>query len=94
MAIFGDPIVYRSKDEQDWEKAKALLEEAGIEMKYWIQEDAPAGGCGAKVDVRKFMNKNEFKKYIYKIEVAKKDEEAAKAVLKDKVKAPESYGLL
>ena len=94
MALFGDAIVYRSKDEQDWEKAKALLEEAGIEMKYWVQEDLPMGGCGAKVDIRKFMNDKPFKKFIFKIEVAKEDEKAALEILKDKVKKPESYGLI
>lgn len=94
MALFGDAIVYRSKDEEDWEKAKALLEEAGITMKAWIQEEPPVGGCGAKVDIRKFMNDKPFKKHIFKIEVAKEDKANAEEVLKDKVKAPESYGLM
>ena len=94
MGLFSEAIIYRSKDEKDWEKAKSLLEEAGIEMKFWVQEEPPVGGCGAKVDIRKFMNDKPFKKYIYKIEVSKNDKEAAMAVLKDKVKAPESYGLM
>ena len=41
-------VVYRSRDEADWTKAKQLLEEAGIEQFPFAAEESPVAGCGIK----------------------------------------------
>ncbi len=85
-------IVYRSKDPADWETAKRLLEEAGIERYPFVAEEVPAGGCGGKIDPRKFLNAKPVPSSIYRIEVAEADRERAEDVLRGKVQPVRSYG--
>ena len=88
-------VVYRSKLEDDWNVAQKLLEEAGIEFKQIATEEVPVGGCGCKIDPRRFADgaaKN-VPKRIYRIEVAEADKERADAVLAGKVQPVRSYGL-
>ena len=93
MKAWRKKLVYRSKDREDWDRAKGLLEEAGIEHFPFASEELPAGGCGAKIDPRKFLNAKPVPTTIYRIEVAAADGERAEAVLRDKVKPVISYGV-
>ena len=45
-------LVYRSKDKDDWDKAKKLLEEADITYFPFAAQESPIPGCGAKVEPR------------------------------------------
>ena len=85
-------IVYRSKDKADWEEARRLLLESGIEHYPFAAEETPSACCGAKIDPRKFMNKKNVSSTIFSIEVAKEEKERARAVLAGKVQPPRSYG--
>lgn len=85
-------LVYRSKDEKDWEKAKDLLAEAGIEAFPFAAQESPIPGCGAKVDPRRFLNRNPVPSTIYRIEVAVENKERAGSVLDGKVLPIRSYG--
>jgi len=91
----GKSIVYRSKLEDDWNVAQKLLEEAGIEFKQVATEEVPVGGCGCKIDPRRFADgaAKDVPKRIYRIEVADADKERADAVLAGKVQPVRSYGL-
>lgn len=91
MAFETKRIVYRSKDEEDWKMAQKLLTDAGVDFHEWKTSDVPAGGCGAKLDVRKLSGKK-VPKTIYHIEVANKDYGHATSVLLDRVKPVLSYG--
>lgn len=93
MAFETKRIVYRSKDEEDWKKAQGLLTDAGIEFYEWTTADIPAGGCGAKLDVRKLSGKK-IPKTIYQIEVGNKDYSHAVSALQDRVKPVLSYGTM
>ena len=62
-------LVYQSKDEQDWEKAKGILAEGGIGFHDWASEEVGACGCGAKLDIRKFGRKEPIPTRIFHIEV-------------------------
>ena len=92
MRAWRKSIVYRSKDEADWNEAKRLLAEAGIEHYPVTTEEVQAAGCGGKVDPRKFLAKGEVPSTIYRIEVAKADRERAEKVLEGKVQPVRSYG--
>lgn len=92
MLPWQKSIVYRSKDKTDWEEAKRLLMESGIEHYPFAADEAPGAGCGAKIDPRKFMNEKNIPSKIFSIEVAKEDKERARAVLDGKVQPPRSYG--
>ena len=85
-------LVYRSKDPEDFQRAKALLEEAGIAFSPYETEEAPAAGCGAKIDVRKYSGAPRVPDRIYRIEVAMADRPAAEAALEGKVLPVKSYG--
>ena len=93
--MFGSrkSLVYCSKDRDDWEKAKGLLAEAGIDITARNVEEPPVGGCGAKIDARSFLSGKSVSKDIYRIEVAPADRERAEAALKDKVLPVRHYGL-
>ena len=45
-------LVYCSKDREDWEKARSLLDAAELRSPAWESEEAPVGGCGGKIDVQ------------------------------------------
>ncbi len=102
MKLWQKCIVYRSKNEADWNEAKRLLSEAGIEHFPVTIEEVQATGCGGKVDPRKFLGGGkadsrlsaggDFPTTIYRIEVAKSDRERAEAVLDGKVQPVRSYG--
>ena len=85
-------LVYRSKDPEDFRRAKALLEEAGIAFFPYETEEPPAASCGAKIDVRKFGGAPRVPDRILRIEVAARDREAAEAALEGKVLPVKSYG--
>ena len=86
-------LVYCSKDREDWEKAKGLLEAEGIGMTALNVEEPPIAGCGAKVDARAFLKAKPVPTEIYRIEVAPADRERAETALKDKVQPVRYYGL-
>ena len=92
LTTFKKSLVYCSKDKEDWEKAKQILDESSVEYEAWHAEDVPMGGCGAKVDPRKFMNDKPYLSTIYKIEVDNDTYNYASAVLRGRVLAPRSYG--
>ncbi len=85
-------LVYRSKDGGDWEKAKALLQEAGVAFSDYETDEPTGAGCGAKIDVRKVGRAEPIPDRIYRIEVAAKDKAAAESVLEGKVLPVKSYG--
>lgn len=85
-------IVYRSKNKEDWEKAQALLNGAGIESWPFAAQESPIPGCGAKVDPRSFLNKNPVPDKVCRIEVALADQEKAHSVLDGQVQPVRSYG--
>lgn len=86
-------IVYRSKNESDWEIAKKLLEEAGIEQYPFVTEEVSAAGCGSKIDPRKFLNGGKaVPSRIYRIEVERADKDKAEETLRGKVQPVRSYG--
>ena len=88
-------VVYRSKQEDDWKVAQDLLKEAGIEFKEIATEEVPVGGCGCKIDPRRFADgaPKEISKRVYRIEVAEADKEKADAALEGKVLPVRSYGM-
>ena len=86
-------VIYQSKKPEDWEKAQSLLKEAGIAHHAWTAEEAPAGGCGSKIDPRKFLRKVAIPKLICRIEVAAEDREKAQNVLNGQVLPFIHYGL-
>lgn len=85
-------IVYRSKDQADWEKAQELLKNANIESWPFTAQESPIPGCGSKVDPRSFLNKKPVPDKIYRIEVSVADQEKAKSVLDGQVLPVRSYG--
>ena len=85
-------LVYRSKDEADWRKARSLLEEAGVAFSSHETEEPPAAGCGARIDIRKAGKTGKVPDRIYRIEVAARDETAARSALEGKVLPVKSYG--
>ena len=92
MKSWRKVLVYRSKDKADWEKAKRLLQEAGVEYFSLAGEEPPVPGCGAKIDPRKFMNPNPVPTTLYTIDVAAGDKQKAEAALAGKVLPVRSYG--
>lgn len=87
-------LVYCSKDRTDWEKAKALLEEAGVRCQAWESEEAPVGGCGSKIDPRTFMTKKKtVPRTIFRIQVSLPCAPAAREALEGKVKPVQHYGI-
>ena len=84
--------VYRSKNQADWEKAQALLREAGITFSPFVTRGVSGTGCGAKIDPRTFLNRTEGPKVIFHIDVAAADEKKAQDVLRGKVQPVLSYG--
>ncbi len=85
-------LVYRSKDKDDWDKAKKLLEEADIAYFPFAAQESPIPGCGAKVDPRRFLNRNPVPSTIYRIEVSVENKERAGSILEGKVLPIRSYG--
>ena len=86
-------LVYCSKDRPDWETAKALLSDAGVKATAWESEEAPIGGCGAKIDHRRgALGNKPVPKTIYRIQVSAPDAQAAKEALEGKVKPIQHYG--
>ena len=85
-------LVYRSKDQADWEKAKELLAENGIEFFPFAAQESPVPGCGGKVDPRKFLNPKPVPTTVYRIEVAAENKEKAGRILNGKVQPVRSYG--
>lgn len=85
-------VVYRSKDEADWNKARALLHDAGIKHSAWKSEEPPVGGCGSKLDIRSFGRAGNIPKTIFSIEVDRADQKPAAEVLSGRVLKPRSYG--
>ena len=92
MRLFKKALVYRSKDQEDWTRAKDLLREAGMECFPFAAEEPPVPGCGAKIDPRKFLNKKPVPTTIYQIEVTVEDKKRAEAALAGKVLPVRSYG--
>ncbi len=91
--MLGKRLVYSSKDREDWEKAKSILQKERLAFHDWISEEPPVGGCGSKIDIRSFGKGKPVPKEIFKIEVDKHDLQHAQDILKDQVQPPRSYGV-
>ena len=86
-------LVYCSKDREDWERAKTLLSAGNVRYQAWESEEAPIGGCGAKIDHRSFLTKKKtVPRTIFRIQVSLPDAEAAKKALDGQVKPVQHYG--
>ena len=84
-------MVYRSKDEADWETAKKLLTEAGIEIFPFAAQESPIPGCGVKIDPRRFLNHKPIPSTVYRIEVKMDNKEKANGILAGNVLPVRSY---
>ena len=84
-------LVYRSKDESDWNRARELLNHDGVTYRAWKSEEPPVGGCGAKLDVRTLAS-GKIPGTIYSIEIKNDQAKAAREALSGKVLPPRSYG--
>ena len=84
MGFFSKKItVYKEKGcKEDWQKAKARLKEAGIPFASTsLPSEAPACGCGAKLDIRDFGPQGKIDRNFYYIDVPEKDYEKARTLL-------------
>ena len=63
-----------------------------IFFEYSAAQESPIPGCGAKVDPRRFLNKNPVPSTIYRIEVSMENKERAGSILEGKVLPIRSYG--
>ena len=98
MALFGK----REKayevwgDKPRWKEARQRLKDAGIKVMEtgFYETEAPACGCGAKLDHRDFGPNGKIDRLTYYISVKPEDVERAKELLADLVKpehvAPQS----
>ena len=87
MGFFSKKItVYKEKGcKEDWQKAKARLKEAGISFASTsLPSEAPACGCGAKLDIRDFGPRGKIDRDLYYIDVEEKYAARARAILEDK----------
>ena len=87
MGFFSKKItVYKEKGcKEDWQKAKARLKEAGILFASTsLPSEAPACGCGAKLDIRDFGPRGKIDRDLYYIDVEEKYAARARAILEDK----------
>ena len=84
-------LVYRSKDERDWNKARELLDHDKVLYRAWKSEEPPVGGCGSKLDVRSLASVK-IPRTIFSIEVRNNQAKAARETLSGKVLPPRSYG--
>lgn len=87
MGFFSKKItVYKEKGcKEDWQKAKARLKEAGIPFASTsLPSEAPACGCGAKLDIRDFGPRGKIDRDLYYIDVEEKYAARARAILEDK----------
>jgi len=77
-------IIYKEQTGKEaWLSAKQALADAGIEYSSGITDkESPVGGCGAKLDIRNFGPRGKIDRKLYYIEVAVKDAETAKNILK------------
>ena len=92
--MFGNVLVYSSKDKEDWEKAQKLLNDAHIIFSCREAEEPPVGGCGSKIDIRSFMKKEPVSRIVYKIEVKKSEEKQARFILDGNVLPIRSFGTM
>lgn len=95
MAIWTKTVVYRSRSQEDWAKARQLLSEAGVENQPFAAEEPPVAGCGAKIHPGRMFHTDRFPSTIYRIEVSPSDAEKAKKILNGKVMPvlPIGYGI-
>ena len=87
--------IYKKKDRETWESIRKVLKEQGmrgVSAGHYPQDAVMAGGCGAKLDIRKFGRKEPIPTRIFHIEVEPVDGDAAKKLLKGTVKPVLSYG--
>ena len=90
MALFGK----REKayevwgDKPRWKEARQRLKDAGIKVMEtgFYETEAPACGCGAKLDHRDFGPNGKIDRLTYYISVKPEDVERAKELLADLVK--------
>ena len=92
MAIWTTTVVYRSRSREDWEKARQLLSEAGVENRPFAAEEPPVAGCGAKIHPGRMFHTDRFSSTIYRIEVLSSDAEKAEKILDGKVMPVLSIG--
>ncbi len=76
-------MVYRSRDKDDWLKARNLLEANGIEYTSFESEEAPIAGCCGKLNPGNIWGTK--KRYIFRIEVPIKYKEQAITLLEGNV---------
>ncbi len=85
MFGWSKALVYRSRNRDDWEKAKNLLQDAGVEIFPAATEEIPVAGCGCKIHPGKMVNPERYTPVIYRIEVSTSDREKAEKILEGNV---------
>ena len=83
MGDWRKTLVYRSRDKEDWVKARNLLASNGIEHTPFESAEAPMAGCGIKLHPGNFWGTR--KQPIFRIEVPLTHREQANAVLQGNV---------
>ncbi len=76
-------VVYRSRDKDDWVKARNLLESNGIEYTAFESEEAQIAGCCSNLNPGNIWGTK--KQYIFRIEVPVKYKEQALTILEGNV---------
>lgn len=85
MGFFSKKItVYKEKGcQKDSQQAKAALKASGIPFSSTsLPSEAPACGCGAKLDIRDFGPRGKIDRNLYYIDVEERYLEQALAILK------------
>ena len=76
------PPYWVSSKEGTFQRAQALLKEAGLKLSVTeLPGEAPICGCGAKLDIRDFGPQGKIDRNFYYIDVPEKDYEKARTLL-------------
>ncbi len=78
--------LFKKRDKETWLQIKKAYKEAGFKAYragHYLQETVMGGGCGAKLDPRDFGGHGRIDREIYWVDVKVKDEEQARAILRE-----------
>lgn len=84
MLPWQKSVVYRSRDKEDWLRAKNLLETCGIDFVPLESTEVPVAGCCARLQPGNMFGKEN--RPVFSIEVPKKYKEQAAELLQGKVR--------